>query len=287
MHIRKAVITAAAPNQNTLPLQRLVDKDGEDKTALQLIVEEVSSAGVEEICVVIQPGDAHAYEMAAGKHLGSLSFVEQLAPLGYGDALCRAKAFVGNEPFLHLVGDHLYISAIATPCARQLIQVANEHGCAVSAVQATRENKLAYFGVIGGTPVSQHRGLYEVHRVVEKPTPTLAEQALVTPGLRLGHYLCFFGMHVLTPAAIEILEGLLQPHSPSQAKISLSEALGELAKRERYLALQIQGARYNIGIKYGLLMTQLALALSGRDRDPILTEMLEMLANRAEVSTPR
>jgi UTP--glucose-1-phosphate uridylyltransferase len=51
--------------------------------------------------------------------------------------------------------------------------------------------------------------------------------------------------------------------------------------------LQIQGARYNIGIKYGLLMTQLALALSGRDRDQILTEMLEMLANRVEVSAPR
>ena len=57
MQVRKAVITAAAPNQNRLPLQQLVDCDGNDKTALQLIVEEIVAAGVEEICVVIQPGD--------------------------------------------------------------------------------------------------------------------------------------------------------------------------------------------------------------------------------------
>ena len=53
MQVRKAVITAAVPNQNRLPLQQLVDRDGNDKTALQLIVEEIVAAGVEEICVVI------------------------------------------------------------------------------------------------------------------------------------------------------------------------------------------------------------------------------------------
>jgi len=48
MKIRKAVITAAGQNQDRLPLQRFVDLDGVEKTALQMIVEEVVAAGVEE-----------------------------------------------------------------------------------------------------------------------------------------------------------------------------------------------------------------------------------------------
>jgi len=78
MDVRKAVITAAAPDQHTLPLQRLVDREGHDKTALQLIVEEVTGAGIEEICLVIRPGDQASYEQAAGEHLSLLRFCVQL-----------------------------------------------------------------------------------------------------------------------------------------------------------------------------------------------------------------
>jgi len=283
MQVTKAVITAAAPNQNTLPLQRLVDQQGCDKTALQFIVEETLSAGIEEICVVIQPGDARAYERAAGEHLGSLRFVEQPSPNGYADAIYRAKDFVAGQPFLHLVGDHLYLSSCRVPCAKQLVQVAEEFECSVSAVQSTRESNLPYFGIIAGTRVPRNERLFDVHRVIEKPTPTLAEQELVTPGLRSGHYLGFFGMHVLTPAVMEAVEQLLA--NSTQPKPSLSDAASMLPARERYLAYQLQGNRYNIGIKYGLLIAQLAIGLSGRDRDQILTEMLDLVANRPADAT--
>ncbi|MGV3483093.1 MAG: sugar phosphate nucleotidyltransferase [Planctomycetaceae bacterium] len=278
MQVTKAVITAAAPSQNTLPLQRLVDGEGRDKTALQLIVEETLSAGIEEICVVIQPGDASAYERAAGDHLGSLCFVEQSEPRGYADAIFRAREFVGDQPFLHLVGDHLYLSTCDVPCAKQLVQLASEFECSVSAVQATRESKLPYFGVIAGTHVPRYERLFEVSRVIEKPTPTLAEQELVTPGLRSGHYLGFFGMHVLMPSVMDSFAQLLAA-SGSQ-KPTLSDAAALMPSRERYLAYQLQGNRYNIGVKYGLLIAQLAIGLSGRDRDQILTEMLDLVANR-------
>jgi UTP--glucose-1-phosphate uridylyltransferase len=278
MQVTKAVITAAAPNQNTLPLQRLVDREGRDKTALQFIVEETLSAGIEEICVIVQPGDAKAYENAAGEHLGSLRFVEQPKPLGYADAIFRARNFIENKPFLHLVGDHLYLSTSDITCAKQLVQVASEFECSVSAVQATRENKLPYFGIIAGTHVPRYERLYDVVRVIEKPTPTLAEQELVTPGLRSGHYLGFFGMHVLMPAVMEAIEQLLS--SNDKPKPTLSDAAALMSARERYLAYQLQGNRYNIGVKYGLLIAQLAIGLSGRDRDQILTEMLELVANR-------
>ena len=83
--------------------------------------------------------------------------------------------------------------------------MAEAEACAVSAVQATRENLLPYYGTVGGRRVPGQRDLYAVETVVEKPTPTEAEQRLIVPGLRAGHYLCFFGMHVLTPAVMELL----------------------------------------------------------------------------------
>ncbi len=110
-----------------------------------------------------------------------------------------------NEPFLLLVGDHLYLSSEARTCAQQLVEVAQAESCAVSAVQATHESKLPYYGAVGGHLVAGKSRLYEVENVLEKPTPTEAEQKLIVPGLRAGHYLCFFGMHVLTPAVIEFL----------------------------------------------------------------------------------
>ena len=285
MQVRKAVITAAAPDQNRLPLQQLVDRGGEDKTALQLIVEETLAAGVEEICVVIKPGDQEAYEQAAGNHLGSLFFVEQSEPLGYAHAISQAKSFTAEDPFLHLVGDHLYLSSTDQPCAKQLIQIANEFECTVSAVQATRENKLPYFGIVSGTHVPRREGLYEVERVVEKPTPTFAEQELITPGLRSGHYLGFFGMHVLTAEIMSAIDQLLS--AGGNHKPTLSDAAAMLRSRQRYLAYEVQGTRYNLGVKYGLLIAQLANGLSGRDRDYILTEMVDLLAHRSGANTDR
>jgi UTP--glucose-1-phosphate uridylyltransferase len=278
MLVKRAVVTSAAPNQNTLPLQRLVDRDGCEKTALQMIVEEVESAGIEEIAVIIQPGDAEAYKRAAGQHLGLLRFIEQPSPAGYGDALVRAKDFVADGPFLHLVGDHLYLSHAATRCAKQLIDVATEFDCAVSAVQATRENRLPLFGVVGGTNLPRREGVYEVTRAIEKPTPTQAEQELITAGLRSGYYLAFFGMHVLTPAVLEILEAMV--NDQDFPRPTLSDAVAQLIRKQRYLALSIEGTRYNIGVKYGLLIAQLALGLAGNDRDQILTELVELMMPR-------
>src|SRR5581483_9182103 len=139
MKIRKAVITAAGPNQRSLPLQTLIDRDGVEKTVLRIIVEEALRAGVEEIGVVVSPGDVTAYARVAGDHAGRLRFIVQTEPLGYGHAIQCAGDFVKQDPFLHLVGDHLYISRTEKCCAEQLVEVAEAQSCAVSAVQATRE----------------------------------------------------------------------------------------------------------------------------------------------------
>jgi UTP--glucose-1-phosphate uridylyltransferase len=279
MKINKAVITAAGRKQRTLPLQTLIDRDGAEKSVLQIIIEEVLRANVEQICVVVRPGDEAAYAEVAGDHAGRLQFVPQPESLGYGHAIYCAKKFTGAEPFLHLVGDHLYVSRTRQSCAQQLVEVAEAEACTVSAVQATRESLLPYYGAAGGRRVSGRTGLYQVDTVIEKPTPTEAEQRLIVPGLRAGHYLCFFGMHVLTPTVMDILGELIEA-AGEQGGVTLSAALARLARQEQYLALEKTDWRYDVGVKYGLLTAQLALALSGRDRDEVLSQLLELLALR-------
>jgi UTP--glucose-1-phosphate uridylyltransferase len=277
MEVNKCLITAAGPRQRTLPLQTLIDRDGEEKSVLRILVEEVVDAGIEEICLVVCPGDEKAYAATVGEHAGRLIFVPQVEPLGYGHAVYCAAGFVGGDAFLHLVGDHLYVSRQQQGCARQLVDIARAEECAVSAVQPTRESLLPYYGTLGGSRVAGRSGLYRVEKVIEKPTPTQAEQQLLVPGLRAGHYLCFFGMHVLTPVVIDMLG---EAGKQGWQGVTLAAALDRLAGREQYLALEGDAWRYDVGGKYGLLTAQMALALNGRDRDEVLSRLLELVATR-------
>lgn len=279
MKIRKAVITAAGEHHSRLPLQTLVDRSGEIRAVLRMTLDEIVEAGIEEIAVIIRPGQSEPYLTAAGSHASRLVFFEQHNPRGYGDAILRTRDFVGDESFLHLVSDHLYLSRTHRNCAAQLIDAAAKHQCSVSAIQPTRENEVIFFGTVGGTPLAQHDNLYEVSTVIEKPTPTVAEQRLIVAGQRAGYYLCLFGMHVLTPTVLKLLQQSLDAATDGQT-IDLSGALNQLAQTERYLALEIDGTRYNISYKYGLLLAQLAISLSGSDRDLILTELVNLLASR-------
>ena len=219
MPITKAVITAAGRRQRTLPLQVLIDRDGVEKSVLNILLDEVVAAGIDAICLVVRPGDERAYAQVAGPHAGRLEFVPQEEPLGHGHAVYCARPFVGHDPFLHLVGDHLYVSH-STPngvqnCAQALVAVAEAEACTVSAVQATRESLLPYYGAVGGRRLAGRQGLYEVDTVLEKPTPTEAEQRLFVPGLRAGYYLCFFGMHVLTPLIMQLLHEQIERRQAS------------------------------------------------------------------------
>jgi UTP--glucose-1-phosphate uridylyltransferase len=280
MRIRKVLVTAANPRQRTLPLQTLIDPAGEPKSALQVVLEEAAGAGVEEFGVVVCPGDENAYAEATGPLCSRVRFIVQDAPRGYGHAVLCGRSFTGDDPFLHLVGDHLHVSQAANSCARQLLDIAAAENAPVSAVQPTRESQLTAFGAVGGRLVGGDRPLYQIEAVIEKPTPTVAEQQLIVPGLRAGFYLCFFGMHVLDREIYELLEE--QRREAPDRLLGLSPALHALASRRRYLAFSIAGRRFDIGAPYGLLFAQLALSLSGRDRDRVLTQQVELLAVRSD-----
>ncbi len=220
MRIRKAVITAAGREQRNLPMQTLFDQQGAERSVLSLIVREAVRAGIDDVCIVVWPGDEEPYAKLLSDDAARLTFVRQTEARGYAHAVFCARDFVKDEPFLHCVGDHIYVDSDPGGCARQLVEVATAEDCAVSAVQVTRESLLPRYGTVGGQQVPGKPGVYRIEAVLEKPNPTEAEQRLIVPGLRSGHYLCFFGMHVLTPTIFDILSTTLANAPKGRASLS-------------------------------------------------------------------
>ncbi len=309
MVVSKAVVTAAGRGAGRQAMLPIVDRDGLTKPVLQIIAEEALESGVERIHVVVAPGDEAVYRAHFRNHAEALrsggeaegaldqarrlsdlaqrlTFVVQEEPRGYGHAVWLAREFVGDDPFLLLLSDHLYLSAEPRRCARQVMDLAAAEDCAVSAVQATREHLIHQYGTLSGRRPPDRPDVYAVEEIVEKPNPTLAELKLRVPGLRAGHYLCFFGIHVLTPGVFELLDEAVREDRRELGSIQLTTALSALARREKYLALETRGRRFNLGEKFGAVEAQVALAMAGVDRDRILAVMLDAAA-RVDQAPPR
>ncbi len=276
-----AVITAAAPNQRHLLYQTLAKADGRLETlahfAVELLLPDGREALVDRLAIVIPAGETPRFADLLEDAASKVTLIEQTGPRGYLQALYQARDFVAHDPFLHLVGDHFYLAeagpSSSLPAA--LIESYRREGASVVAVQPTRESLLPYFGAVGGVPWAGGPSMYLVDTVLEKPTPTEAEQRLIVSGMRAGHYLCFFGMHMFAPSLMLLLDELFAAGAPPR---NLSEALALLAKRERVLATILPGSRFDLGARYGILQAQLALAMQGPDREEILAMMLELLA---------
>jgi UTP--glucose-1-phosphate uridylyltransferase len=314
--VRKAVITAAGRGTRQYPASTavqkemfpLVDRDGLTKPVIQIIGEEAIDSGIEEICIVTQPGEENQYReyfrrlddtmvkafrgkdwaLLESEKLGAfgerLHFAEQHSPEGFGHAVYQAKQFVGDDPFLLLLGDHVYISDIKDRCARQLVAVFEKHALdAVTGVQPTLERLLHLFGVIRGEPLEPRKGIYKAELIIEKPSIELAREKLVTPGQPAGNYLAHFGMHVFSPRIFDSLEYLIKHNIREKNEIQLTAAQEHLRQNSgKYWCLITQGQRYDTGIPYGLMETQLALALSGIHRTEICEAIARILATQVK-----
>ena len=276
LSVKHALITAAGADERRLPLQNLTDRRGDWKPVIVIQIEEMLEAGIEKVGVIIRPVDRPAYEAVLAPYGQRVTLVEQTAPLGYGHAVLCGHDFVGSHPFLLQVSDHLYVGGGESSCTKQLLDLARAEGCALSAVQSTPESQLCHYGTIAGSLVPSRSDLYQIESVIEKPTPTAAEQTCVVPGLRLGHYLCFFGMHVLTPTVFTLLDAA-RASAPFE-RLGLSPSLAALATREKYLAARLSGRRADLEARLGVFRAQLALGLHGPAREAILAVIAEELA---------
>ena len=315
--VRKAVITAAGRGTRQYPatsavqkeMLPLVDRDGLTKPTLQVIVEECVESGIDEICVVCSPGgdaalrdyfkrlddqDVKAYRgkdwvILESEKLGSLgdrmTYAIQESPDGFGHAVYQARDFVGDEPFVLLLGDHVYISDVRDRCVRQLTKIFEQYGLdAVTGVQPTLEKALHLFGTIKGEPVDADRGVYKAELIIEKPDVETAREKLVTPGLQAGNYLCHFGIHVFGPQIFDSLKHLIDNDLRDKGEIQFTAAQEHLRQNcEKYWAVINQGQRYDTGIPQGLMETQLAMALSGVHRQEMCEAIARILATQAKV----
>ena len=308
--VRKAVITAAGRGTRQYPASStvqkemfpLVDRDGLTKPVIQIIAEEALGAGAEEICIVVSPGDEEQYR----RHFRGISeellpafegkawakeqseklrhfekiitFAVQEKPEGYGHAVYCARDFVGDEPFLLLLGDHAYVSGMDKSCARQVVDMYGMCNASVCAVRQTSEDQIYLFGTITGDRVASDPSAYEITDMMEKPTIEQAEACLRTEGLRRGIYLCFFGMHVFTPTIFDCLEHHIRNNIRLRGEIQLTTAQKVLSEQERYVAFECVGERYDMGIPFGLVETQIALALHSPMRDEILASLVRIIA---------
>ncbi len=308
--IRKGVITAAGHGTRQYPASQtvqkemfpLVDVDGYAKPTVQLIVEELLASGVEEVCLIansanIEPMRRHfqgrPLEAKPGKEwmqplsealtdmAARLTFVVQETQDGYGHAVFQAREWVGDEPFLLALGDHIYFSDTDVRCAKQVAAAYDHQKCAVSSVTRVSESEIYRYGTIAGKPLGEADGaLYQITAMAEKPSPADARANLRTPGLPNDQYLCFFGLHAFTPTLFDCLEHLIKHDIRQRGEIQLTSAQALLFERERYLACEIAGTRYDMGIPEGLIETQIALAL----RSPFAPQAIAMLTEAHEIA---
>jgi UTP--glucose-1-phosphate uridylyltransferase len=312
--LRKAVITAAGRGTRQYPatsvvqkeMLPLVDRDGITKPAVQIIAEEAFEAGIEEICIVVSPGDEQHFRQHfraiaqdilpafVGKEWAlreseklarmeqGLTYAVQHAPEGFGHAVFQSREFVGSEPFLLLLGDHIYISQTDDRCASQLVSAYDANNAdVISAVKRTPSTQLHLFGTIRGLPIGDSDRLYSVAAIEEKPSVDHAMKHLVTPGLPTGQFLCHFGMHVFSPAIFDCLERLIRDDIRSRGEIQLTSAQQLLLTGAcSYYCCEVSGERYDTGVPFGLMEAQLALALSGMYRHDIVESVARLLAQQ-------
>lgn len=259
--VRKAVIPAAGYGTRFLPATKAMAKEMlpiVDKPTIQFIVEEAIASGIEDILIVTgkskRPIEDHFdANIELEEHLRNqgktelldlikettnlnLFFVRQSYPKGLGDAVLQAKAFVGNEPFVVMLGDDVMSSEV--PLTKQLIDVYNDTHASNLAVMEVPHEDTSKYGIVD--PEREIRdGVFNVKQFVEKPKPEDAPSNLA-----------IIGRYLLTPEIFDILE-TQEPGAGNE--VQLTDAIDTLNKTQRVFATRFDGKRYDIGNKLGFL----------------------------------
>jgi UTP--glucose-1-phosphate uridylyltransferase len=273
--VRKAVIPAAGLGTRFLPATKAQPKEMlplVDKPAIQYVVEEAVTAGLDDILLVTGRGKRaledhfdHAAELerqlaAAGKEdllaavqavprLANVHYVRQGQPLGLGHAVGCARLHVGNEPFAVLLGDD--IIGENERLLSQMVELCESTGRSVVAVMEVPDTGLDRYGVIAGDADSANADVYRVTDLVEKPGKANAPSNLA-----------IIGRYVLTP---DIFEHIAQTRPGRGGEIQLTDAMRAQAREEPIRAVKFSGVRYDVGAKLGYLQAVVQFAVTRPD----------------------
>jgi len=275
--IRKAVIPAAGLGTRVLPATKAQPKEMlviVDKPALQYLVEELIISGIEEILIVtgrnkssIENHFDYSFELEKtleekGKlellkvvdnisKLANIYYVRQKKPLGLGHAIGCAEAFVGDEPFVVVLGDDVIYtdeSKGEKPAAKQLIdKYVKLNGGNILGVQEVPEKDVDKYGIVKPLRKIDERTV-EVGNFVEKPSLEEAPSRLAA----LGRY-------VLEP---EIFEYLRNTKPGKGGEIQITDAILNMKNDGGKLyAYNYDGLRYDAGNKFGMFVANVEFGL--------------------------
>jgi UTP-glucose-1-phosphate uridylyltransferase/mevalonate kinase len=276
--VRRALIPAAGFGTRLFPASKatkkelfpVIDRDGVAKPAILLIVEEALDAGIEDVVIVVQEHDLEAFQsffntqisienfnklpphfqeyarriLDVGRHV---TFVTQTAQEGFGHAVHCARQALGEEPFLLMLGDHIYRSDGPASCASQLIEAYQRSGTSVVGLRRTPEDQIANLGTATGVWLEPDR-LINVTEFAEKPTAEYARTNLRVQGLPDGEYLTFFGEYVIGPQIFSYLDEHIRNNVRERGEFQLTSALDRLRREEGFQGLVIDGRRFDIGL---------------------------------------
>ncbi len=283
MKVKKAVIPAAGFGTRFLPATKVVPKELlpiVDKPTIQYIMEEVASAGIEEVILITgrEKGSIEDHfdtSTELENHLRkkgrndllkivqeisemvTLVSVRQKEPLGLGHAILCAKKIVGQEPFAVLLGDDLIDAKV--PCIRQMMEVYQEMEGGLLAIQKVPKPETPLYGIIKGKKVGDR--VYSVEEMVEKPEPGKAPSNLA-----------IIGRYILPPQIFDILENV-QPDR--RGEIQLTDGLRELRREVPIYGYEFLGDRYDAGDKLGYLQANLSFGLRHPELGPKLKKYLK------------
>jgi UTP-glucose-1-phosphate uridylyltransferase/mevalonate kinase len=283
--VRKAVIPAAGFGTRLFPASKatkkelfpIIDQDGIAKPAILLIVEEALEADLEEVIIIVQEEDLEEFRSFFNTQISienynklprhfqeyaqrileigrRVSFVVQPSQQGFGHAVYCAREAIGDEPFLLMLGDHLYRSTSEGSCAKQLLEAYQQHGMSVLGLRRTSENQIANFGTVAGVWLDEGQ-LLNVTEFAEKPTIDYARNNLLVPDLPDGEYLTVFGLYIIKPQLFTYLEEHIAHNVRERGEFQLTSALDRLRQEDGFLGLVMEGRRYDIGLPQYYLET--------------------------------
>jgi len=276
--VRKALIPAAGFGTRLFPASKatkkelfpIVDRDGIAKPAILLIVEEALNAGLDEVIIIVQEDDLPDFEAFFNVQVSienynklprhfqdyarrlldigqRVKFSIQRTQEGLGHAVFAAHEMIGDEPFLLMLGDHLYRSDGERSCAQQLLDAFNQHSVSVLGLRRTPEDQLANFGTATGF-WSERSDLLNITEFAEKPTVDYAREHLRVPGLPDDEYLTVFGQYIIKPQLFAYLDEHIRNNVRERGEFQLTSALDRLRKEDGFLGVIVDGRRYDIGL---------------------------------------
>ena len=281
--VRKAIIPVAGFGTRLYPATRALKKDffpipcadGMVRPVILILLEELVQSGMEEICLVLgseeerqqysdffeRPlSDEHLHKLTPeaqeyenhildiGKRL---RYVYQREKRGFGHAVYQAAQFAGNEPVMLLLGDTLYRSESAKPCALQMVEEYERYNSLMVSVHPIPLAEVSRYGILHGVWEDNERTVLNVDVMMEKPKSSYAEDYLGVRNKKGDkEYYSVFGQYILTPEVFSQLhEDIMQKEIDGDhvTEVELTSALEAVRKRSGMMGIRLKGRMYDMG----------------------------------------